>query len=240
MAVFTGQTVLAFVPHPDDEFASSGTLAKLARAGNRCVIAVATDGSKGTHDPECSPQQIVEIRREEMELAARELGCEAISLGFEDGTLEFRLADLKRTLFRTIRQYKPYVVITHDGWRKWELHSDHRTLGQAVCEAAYLADGCWFYPEQIAEGWEPHRVEEIFLVRSDEPNYWSDVTETFKQKVIAAAYHESQQRAGFWRNAPAASAIEKVEQRIQRMMERSGQDPNKEPFRRVRGTEVEI
>lgn len=240
MPLITGKTVLAFVPHPDDEFASSGTLAKLARLGNRCIIAVATDGSKGSHNPEESPAVMVATRREEMARAAEILGCEVIWLDFEDGTLEFRLADLKRAAFRLIREYRPYAVITHDGWRRWELHSDHRILGQAIAEACYLADGCWFYPEQIAAGLQPHRVEEIFLVRSDEPNYEADITETFQLKVLAAATHESQMHSGFWRNAPPASAIQNVEERIRRMYERTGQDPHMEPFRKVRGTDVEI
>jgi LmbE family N-acetylglucosaminyl deacetylase len=185
--------VLVFIAHPDDETSCGGTIAKLTRHQNDVVIAIATNGDKGTHTVNVSPQEISATRKKEMANTASILGVkDVIWLGFDDGTLEARKQEVKEICFRVIRQEKPDVVITFDPWKRWDVHSDHRTIGFAASEAAYLADGCWYYPEHLSEGLEPHDVEETYLFHSDEPNYWVDVKETFSIKIEAADAHESQ------------------------------------------------
>lgn len=185
--------VVVFIAHPDDETTCGGTIAKLTRENNEVVIVVATNGDKGTHNPNVSPQEITATRKQEMAKTASILGVkDVIWLGFDDGSLEARMQEVKEKAFRVIRKEKPNVVITFDPWKRWDVHSDHRTIGFAASEAAYLADGCWYYPEQIAEGLAPHDVEETYLFHSDEPNYWVNIKDTFSVKIAAANAHESQ------------------------------------------------
>jgi LmbE family N-acetylglucosaminyl deacetylase len=185
--------VLVFIAHPDDETICGGTIAKLTREKNEVVIVVATNGDKGTHTANVSPQEISATRKKEMEKTASILGVkDVIWLGFDDGSLDARKQEVKEKSFRVIRKKKPNVVITFDPWKRWDVHSDHRTIGFASSEAAYLADGFWYYPEHISEGLEPHDVEETYLFNSDEPNYWVDVKDTFSIKIEAANAHESQ------------------------------------------------
>jgi LmbE family N-acetylglucosaminyl deacetylase len=189
----TGKTVLCFIAHPDDEVQASGTLAKLARNGNDIYMVVATNGDKGTHDPNVKPVQITSIRKEEMTNVATILGLKGVLwLGYSDGSLEFRRQELKEAVFRTIRQCKPDIVFSFDGWARWDPHSDHRTIGQVVTEAAYLADGLWYFPEHTTEGLDAHRTPETYLFASDEPNHTVDITELYEAKLHCAKAYGSQ------------------------------------------------
>ena len=184
--------VLVMIAHPDDETPCGGTIAKLAKQGHEVVIAVATNGNKGTHDSRVTPERIAQIRRREMERACELLGVsKLIWFGLDDGTLREN-PFLKERVYRTIRTEKPDILITFDPWKKWDFHPDHRTIGHLATEAGYLADGCWYFPEHMAEGIEPCKPREMYLFWSDEPNYAVDITDTFEQKYRAADAHVSQ------------------------------------------------
>ena len=43
----------------------------------------------------------------------------------------------------------------------------------------------------------PHKVVEILLWASDDPNYWVDITDVFDQKVKALQCHKSQIKESF-------------------------------------------
>jgi LmbE family N-acetylglucosaminyl deacetylase len=226
--------VLVVIAHPDDETSCGGTIAKLTREQNEVVIAIATNGDKGTHTVNVSPQEISATRKKEMSNTAAILGVkDVIWLGFDDGTLESRKQEVKEMCFRVIRQEKPDVVLTFDPWKRWDVHSDHRTIGFAASEAAYLADGCWYYPEQLSEGLEPHDVEETYLFHSDEPNYWVDVKDTFSIKIEAADAHESQ----------SARFEETFGERVLSFLKSSSQNEDdlyKEAFRKLNQSKLEL
>lgn len=184
---------LIFIAHPDDEVACGGTIAKLVQNGNQVVVAIATDGRNGTHNYNVSPEEISQTRKKEMKNAADVLGVNhVIWMDFQDGTLEFNLSKLKESAFKIIREEKPDIVFTFDPWKRWDPHSDHRTIGFVAVEAAYLADGCWYYPQHIEQGIEPHNVLETFLFHSDEPNYFNNIKDNFETKINAANEHKSQ------------------------------------------------
>jgi LmbE family N-acetylglucosaminyl deacetylase len=48
------------------------------------------------------------------------------------------------------------------------------------------------YPELSMEGLKPHKVTEILFWAPDNPNYCSDVTDTFEIKMTALQCHKSQ------------------------------------------------
>jgi LmbE family N-acetylglucosaminyl deacetylase len=99
---------MAVFAHPDEaEFGCGGTVARWVAEGIEFVYVVATDGSKGSADPEMS--------------------------------------------------------------------SDRLT-----------------FPELLADGLEPYAVGEVYVMGSDAPDTWIDITETLDRKIEALHQHASQ------------------------------------------------
>lgn len=206
--------VLVVTAHADDETSCGGTIAKLTKQGHDVVIAVATNGNKGTQDPDMKPELLAQKRRLEMANACKILGVsKLIWFDFDDGTLAETPA-LKDKLFRTIRTEAPDILITFDPWRRWDFHPDHRTIGFVATEAAYLADGFSYFPEHQEEGIRPCKPKEVYLFRSEEPNHFVPISETWEKKFQAADAHESQGSNGttfgqnFLRRMQAAAKTE--------------------------------
>ncbi len=189
------KTVLALVPHPDDaEFYAGGTIAKMAAEGSRVIIAVATDGSKGSF--ELASRELADARVAEMEAACQIMGAEPpIMLGFTDFELDLLPPGKLREVFtRLIRKHTPDVVITEDPFWLGEPHPDHRTVALAAMEAINYAFLPRLHPEHLEEGLQPHFVPEKYYY-SEEPsrfNKYVDITATFDKKVAAMAAHTSQ------------------------------------------------
>lgn len=186
-------TALAIGAHPDDiEFGAGGTLAKWSDAG--CVVhhLVCTDGSKGTWDPNADTVALVRRRQVEQRQAAHIVGGErageTIFLGRVDGELENDIAT-RTEIAKVIRALAPEVVLTHDPWKRYRLHPDHRHAGQLVCDAIVGARDPHFYVDlRIA----PHRPTALLLFEADVPNHAEDVAATLDRKLDALLAHESQ------------------------------------------------
>lgn len=199
----SGQRVMVIVAHPDDaEFGCAGTVAKWARAGKEIVYVLCTDGSHGTSDPTISPDRLKTIRATEQRAACARLGVRAVVfLDYEDGMLTPNL-ELRRDLTRVIRRYKPDIAIVQDPTRRWGgqtylNHPDHRAAGEAALDAIYpAARDRWTFPELLHEGLEPHKVQEVFISGTDQPEIWVDITETIDDKLAALKEHHSQ--VGHW------------------------------------------
>ena len=50
------------------------------------------------------------------------------------------------------------------------------------------------FPELLAEGFEPHKVREVYLMGHDEPDVVIDITATMDRKLEALRCHASQLR----------------------------------------------
>ncbi|MCO7124308.1 PIG-L family deacetylase [Sporolactobacillus shoreicorticis] len=187
-----GKKAIVFIAHPDDETFISGTLAKLVREGNKVLVVIATNGDKGTHDRTQTPEQVTAIRQKEMGRAANVLGVNISWLNFSDGTLFAEEAELKERVFRKIRLEQPDLLFTFDPFKKYDVHSDHMTIGRVASEAGYLADGFCYYPEHLEEGIEPSKPQETYLFNAEDPNYSVTIRETFDLKVQSAEQHVSQ------------------------------------------------
>ena len=48
------------------------------------------------------------------------------------------------------------------------------------------------FPEHLAEGLEPHKVREVYLWGSDDPDTYLDITDTYQTKREALYRHVSQ------------------------------------------------
>ncbi|MEE8418796.1 MAG: PIG-L family deacetylase, partial [Dehalococcoidales bacterium] len=99
----------------------------------------------------------------------------------------------RKEIVRVIRQYKPDLVVTADPYRRYLWHRDHRITGRVVLDAVFpYARDYYAYPDLTEEGLEPHKVLEVLLWGAEEPNYSSDITDTFDIKMAALACHKSQ------------------------------------------------
>ena len=220
MAV-TGKKVLVLFAHPDDvEFMCGGTIAKLVQDGNEVTYVSATDGNRGMHNTDVTPEMMTEVRRREMLAAAEVLGVKDVFfLGYEDGRLK-EVRDLVGDFMRAIRKVRPDILLTFDAWRPYELHPDHRTVGFAATEAGFLANAPWYYPEHTVEKLEPYKPQAVYLFAPGEPNYWVDISSTIQLKIDALKCHVSQiAEPGF---APP-DAMERLPERIRASAARVGE-----------------
>ena len=159
------RVVLAIGAHPDDvEFGCGGTLAKWSAAGAVVHHLVCTDGSKGTWDVNADTVALVASRQREQRNAAAALGATGTVsfLGYVDGELEHSKEATERIAL-AIRRMKPDVVLSHDPWKRYRLHPDHRNTGLNVCDAIVAARDPHFLKHQLVDGLTHHRPDALLL-----------------------------------------------------------------------------
>lgn len=217
---------MAIMAHPDDaDFTCAGTVINWVSKGWRITYVMCTSGDKGTNDPGVTPEEIAAIREREAQAAARELGvADCLFLRHKDGELEVTM-EFRRELAGLLRQHRPDIVLTHDPWRHYQIHPDHRAVGFSVIDAVAAARDRLYFVEQVTAGLAPHRVKELYLWAPEVPNAWIDITDTFERKVIALKQHKSQ-----------VSGIENLEDRLRQWAEASAEGHGMklaEAFRRL-------
>lgn len=186
---------LAIGAHPDDvEFGAGGTLAKWAARGTVVHHLVLTDGSKGTWNPHADTAALVAQRDAEQRAAAAALGARGTvtMLGEVDGDLA-HTRDLVERVCLHIRRVTPDVVLTHDPWKRYRLHPDHRNTGFIVCDAIVAARDPHFFKHHADQhGVAHHRPDALLLWEADEPNHVEDVSFFVDTKLRALEQHVSQ------------------------------------------------
>jgi len=188
--------VLVIAAHPDDsEFGAAGTVGQWVQAGRRVTYVVCTSGEKGTSDPALTPERLAPIREEEQRAAARTLGVqEVVFLRLPDQGLE-DTAEFRKLIVRMIRTFRPKIVMTSDPYRRYIWHRDHRIIGQVVLDAVFpFARDHLAYPDLLAEGLAPHKVQELYFWGAEDINHRSDITATFDLKIAALRCHKTQVR----------------------------------------------
>ncbi|MFC1918673.1 PIG-L deacetylase family protein [Chloroflexota bacterium] len=208
--------VMVVTPHPDDaEYGVAGTVAHWTREGREVIYVVCTNGDKGTTDPDMKPEELARIREEEQLAAAELLGVrEVIFLRNPDQSLE-DTPEFRKEIVRLIRIYKPETVVTADPYRRYLWHRDHRITSQVTLDAIFpYARDLLAYPDLLEQGIQPHKVKEVLLWGSEEPNYRSDITDTFDIKIAALRCHKSQ--VG---HRPYAELEERLRQRYKMLAE---------------------
>ncbi len=180
---------MAICAHPDDaDFFVSGTFAKWSATGASCVYVVLTDGAAGSWDT-AAGGRLPAARMEEQRRAAKAAGvAEVVFLGLPDGLLEPHM-DLRRRLAGIIRHFRPDVVATHDPWKPYQLHPDHRATGLSACDAVVAARESLVFPDIDGAA---HRAARLLLFETDAADHFEDVTATFDVKVEALLAHETQ------------------------------------------------
>lgn len=212
------KTYMWVVAHPDDaEFSSAGTISKLAKEGKRIVIIQVTSGDRGSTDREATPEGMAATRESEEREASKRLGAaELVFLHEPDGSVVPDLV-LREKITRMIRTHRPDVIITHDPFRPYALHPDHRAVGMATHDAVYpTARDHLYFPEHLASGLEPHKTAEIWYFGSEAPDKYIDITDTFADKIDALRAHKSQ--------------VGEAEQLAERLRERAEEVASDQPF----------
>jgi LmbE family N-acetylglucosaminyl deacetylase len=231
-----GRTILVIVAHPDDcELTCAGTVARWVREGDRASLLIAADGARGGKVIGADQEAVIRERRAEQEEAAATIGFDEVRfLGFPDGDLEDD-AVLRGALVRAVRQVRPDCVIVMDPLTvifrdSYINHRDHRMLGMATLDALYpQASNAGYFPEQIEHGLQPHKVPELLLVQSDQPNFWVDISETIEIRFDALRLHRSQMK--LWPDA--GEAIISAQRAYAAMIGTEHGMPYAEAFRRI-------
>lgn len=192
-------SALAVYAHPDDpEISAGGTLARWADAGATVWLLITTRGDKGTTDPDADLAALARTRVAETAAAAEALGFAGhFHLDHGDGELVDDAA-LRGSIIRYVRELAPEAVLCPDPTAvffgdSYFNHRDHRVTGWATLDAvAPAAANPHYFPEHRREGLGTHRVRNVYLTGTLEPNCWVDISSTLERKIDALFCHASQ------------------------------------------------
>ncbi|MHB1732779.1 PIG-L deacetylase family protein [Ferrimicrobium acidiphilum] len=187
----TPAVALAIGAHPDDiEFGCGATLAKWAQQGAEIHIAILTDGRRGTWNREQDQVALALSRQDEARAAATVLGASPPTfLQQIDGELRATPSLIVR-LVALLRSVRPTVLLTHDPWKRYRLHPDHRIAGEVVIDALVQARDESFWPELSLPATRP---TSLLLFEADVEDHSEIIEEPHMYtKANALACHRSQ------------------------------------------------
>jgi len=130
--------IIVFAPHPDDEtLGCGGTIAKRISEGYDVLVVVMTNGRYAFLnvlgiDSDPTPEELKEIRKEEVKMATRILGVpeeNLIFLNFVDRTLENNEENAEEKIVEILSENRPmevYFPYKRDG------HPDHQAAYRIV------------------------------------------------------------------------------------------------------------
>lgn len=124
-----GQRVLILAPHPDDEvIGCGGTVLRHVAAGDRVVLAIATDGrrSGGMRDPEAMSA----MRLGEAKSAAAMLQAHLDWLGLHEG--DWAIEQLRDALMVRLEEMRPDIVYAPS---RVDFHPEHHKVAHALALA---------------------------------------------------------------------------------------------------------
>ena len=186
---------LAIVAHPDDlEYGAASAIARWTSQGKEISYLLVTRGEAGIDS--LSPEQVGPLREAEQRRAAHTVGVRDVHfLDYRDGTIEYTL-DLRRNMCRTIRRYRPNILITLNyrlTWNGTVLNmADHRWVGLAVLDAARDAGNRWIFSELLEEGLEPWgEVKMVCVSGSPRPTHAVDVSSSIDKGIASLKAHQA-------------------------------------------------
>lgn len=181
--------MLLVFAHPDDEsFGMGATIARYADEGVQVDLICSTDGEAGTVDEEQlrDYSSIAELRVAELMCAAETLGLHKVfRFNYRDSGMRgspdndhpnaLIRADhheLVGRIVAVIREVRPQVVVTFDPYGVYG-HPDHIAMYEATVAAYHAAGDANCYPEQLADGLEPHAPQRLYGTTRDRLSQWS-------------------------------------------------------------------
>jgi LmbE family N-acetylglucosaminyl deacetylase len=138
------------------------------------------------------------IRQREQRDAGKVVGVEDITfLNYRDGWLVPTI-ELRKDIVRQIRITRPQRMLIQSPDRNWDRlfasHPDHMAAGEAAIQAVYPDSRNPFAFEDLLkdEGLEPWRVQEVWVMSTQNPDHYVDITDVFDKKMKALDAHVSQ------------------------------------------------
>ena len=191
--------MVAIVAHHDDiEFGCAGSISKWIEEGADVTYVIIRDGSAGSNEPGVIREELAAQRKKEQLAAADAVGVTDVRvLGYQDGHLQPTM-ELRKELTRILREVKPFRVILQDpstyffgdGYIN---HPDHRAAGEAALYAVFPSTETRpIFSDLLDEGYEPHKVSELFMNLSLNPTHFVDITSVFEKKKASLRAHVSQ------------------------------------------------
>ena len=170
--------LLACFAHPDDEaFPVGGALAAHASRGVEVRLITATLGEEGEirQPGSATPETLASVRRQELARAVNALGIQShLVLNYRDsgmaGTPPNRYPaafinapaeEVVERLVREMRSFRPQVVLTFEPGGLYG-HPDHIAICRHATTAFHQAVDPAAFPQQLAQGLEPHQVSRLF------------------------------------------------------------------------------
>jgi LmbE family N-acetylglucosaminyl deacetylase len=169
-------------------------VARWSQQGKTIVYVIATNGDKGSSDPDLLPEVLARSREEEQLTASRMIGVrEVVFLRHPDQGLEDE-PSFRNEILRLILTYRPQVVATCDPNNPpYISNRDHRVCGRVVLDAVWpSAQAPNTYRHLLAQGLGLHRVKEVLLWGAASANIRYDISDTFELKMKACRIHQSQ------------------------------------------------
>lgn len=195
----TPKKVQVILAHPDDpEFFCGASIARWCSLGHDVTYTLLTKGQRGTQDKSIGLSALADIRVKEQADAGARLGVKNIKyLNYLDGDLVPDL-QLREAIVKEIRMSKPDIVVTCDPTNLFPSvtrinHPDHRAAGQAVLDAVFPAvanPGYRIIGDHLTN--EPHKVEEVWLTLTKQPNFHIYLPAYLQVKIEAILCHHSQ------------------------------------------------
>jgi LmbE family N-acetylglucosaminyl deacetylase len=181
--------VLAIGCHPDDlEIGCGGTLARLAKAGNKVIMCHVANGNMG--HAIILPDELREIRREEAKKAGRLIGAEVIDIDIPDLQVKSDNDAMIKKLIDVIRYAKPSFIITHspDDYMK-----DHLEVCKAVFDASFSSSVPHFETNNVFySAIVPIYYMDTFAGVNFLPKEYVDISDTIETKIKMVDCHKSQ------------------------------------------------
>lgn len=164
----------------DAEIMGGATVLKHVDAGWRAVNLHLTGGEKGHKT--MSPEEYLEIKKQEATEAAKRLGADSVFLPYKDGELPVS-DEVQMAIADVIREYRPTIILTH--W-KGSIHVDHTNTYENVLASLFFAALRTFERE-----YPPHAVSHIYFAENWEdeegflPEIYLDTSDVFDRYIHA-------------------------------------------------------
>ena len=184
--------ILVLAPHADDEvLGMGGSIARLAAAGRRVVVAVLTGHGEGTH-PLWPSSTWDTIRLEAKEaagiLGVTELHFRELPAAGLDFTPAWQTNQVVADIIQKIQPVELYVPFAHD------LHQDHQIIAYAasVATRSYLPLGQQVKRILAYETLSETHLASPYMSPAFQPNVFVDVSDYLETKLEAMQAYRSQ------------------------------------------------
>jgi len=171
--------VLAIGAHMDDvEVACGGTIPILKKLyGCEVYELIVTDGSEAGK---------TEVRTKECRASAKILGIKKVFFGnLKDTELPYQINEVIKLIENYLDEVKPWMVLTAS---EYDRHQDHRACAEATISATRIHRMPWIHTVLMYE--IPRTV------RTFNPHYYCDISDTIKLKMKSLRKHRSQIERG--------------------------------------------